>query len=359
MNDPARDLTRIVLAVLFLGLLIGLSLWILKPFLGAVIWAAMMVVATWPILLALEKYLWGKRALAVTVMTLALLLLLLVPLWLVVGTSLAHVDQVVALAKLIAEFKLPPPPEWLARVPLLGATAVAAWQKLAAAGVAAFAGEAAPYAARAVKWFAAQLGSVGMMFVQSLLTVVFAAVMYAYGQRAAGGMLRFGRRLAGDSGESSVRLAGQAIRGVALGVVVTALVQAVLGGIGLAIVGVPYAVVLTAVMFFLAVAQIGAAPVLVIAVIWLYWSGDTGWGTFLLVWTVIVASLDNVLRPILIKRGADLPLLLVFTGVIGGLISFGLVGIFVGPVVLAVAYTLLVAWVNDQPQAASGASRGE
>jgi len=99
--------------------------------------------------------------------------------------------------------------------------------------------------------------------------------------------------------------------------------------------------------------------VLVFPVIWLYWTGDTGWGTFLLVWTVVVASLDNVLRPILIKRGADLPLLLVFTGVIGGLISFGLVGIFVGPVVLAVAYTLLVAWVNDQPQASSGAGRGE
>jgi predicted PurR-regulated permease PerM len=146
---------------------------------------------------------------------------------------------------------------------------------------------------------------------------------------------------------------------VALGVVVTALVQAVLGGVGLAIAGVPYAVVFTAVMFFLAVAQIGAAPVLAVAVVWLYWTGATGWGTFLLVWTIVVASMDNVLRPILIKRGADLPLLLVFAGVIGGLISFGLLGIFVGPVVLAVSYTLLVAWVNDRPQTAPGAGRGE
>jgi predicted PurR-regulated permease PerM len=100
-------------------------------------------------------------------------------------------------------------------------------------------------------------------------------------------------------------------------------------------------------MFLLAVAQIGAAPVMTIAVIWLYWTGAAGWGTFLLVVTVIVGTLDNLLRPILIKKGADLPLLLIFAGVIGGLIGFGLIGIFVGPMVLAVTYTLLRAWIED------------
>jgi hypothetical protein len=144
-----------------------------------------------------------------------------------------------------------------------------------------------------------------------------------------------------------VVLSGQAIRGVALGVVVTALVQALVGGIGLAIARVPFAAVLTAVMFLLAVAQIGAAPVMIVAVIWLYWAGSAGWGTFLLVVTVIVGTLDNFLRPILIKKGADLPLLLIFAGVIGGLIGFGLIGIFVGPMVLAVTYTLLRAWIED------------
>ena len=142
-------------------------------------------------------------------------------------------------------------------------------------------------------------------------------------------------------------LAGQAIRGVALGVVVTALVQAALGGLGLVIAGVPFAALLTAVVAFLCIAQIGPTPVLVPALIWLYWSGETGWGTFLVVWTVIVVTIDNVLRPLLIKRGADLPLLLIFAGVIGGLLAFGLVGVFVGPVVLAVAYTLLRAWIAD------------
>ena len=160
------------------------------------------------------------------------------------------------------------------------------------------------------------------------------------GEDAARWVRRFGRRLAGERGDHVVRLAGQAIRGVALGVVVTAFVQSVLGGIGLAIAGVPFAAVLTAVMFMLALAQIGAVPVLLGGLAWLWWQGDTGWLVALLIWTIVVGSLDNILRPVLIRKGADLPLLLIFAGVIGGLFAFGLLGLFVGPVLLAVAYTL-------------------
>jgi predicted PurR-regulated permease PerM len=159
--------------------------------------------------------------------------------------------------------------------------------------------------------------------------------------------LRFGARLAGEQGEQAIRLAGQAIYGVALGVVLTALVHAVLAGIGLAIVGVPFAVMLTALMFFLGIVEIGPGPVLLSAVGWLYWTGDTTWGTVLLVWTLLVSPVDNILRPILIKKGADLPLLLIIAGVIGGMLAFGLIGIFVGPVILAVAYTLFTAWINQ------------
>jgi predicted PurR-regulated permease PerM len=179
------------------------------------------------------------------------------------------------------------------------------------------------------------------------------AVLYAYGEEAADFMHRFGRRLAGQHGENAVVLSGQAIRGVAMGVVLTALVQSLVGGLGLLIAGVPFAPVLTALMFLLAVAQIGAVPVLVVPVIWLYLTDNYGWGTFLLVVTIIAGTLDNFLRPFLIKRGADLPLLLIFIGVIGGLIAFGLIGIFVGPLVLAVTYTLLNAWMANTRRAPS------
>ena len=138
--------------------------------------------------------------------------------------------------------------------------------------------------------------------------------------------------------------------------VVTALIQSVLGGIGLAIVGMPFVGVLTAVMFMLAVAQIGVIPVLACAVIYEYMHAGSVWGTALLVWSAFVGLIDNFIRPVLIKRGADLPLLLIFAGVVGGLISFGLVGIFIGPVVLAVTWTLVSAWVRGKPIAEAPAA---
>ena len=144
---------------------------------------------------------------------------------------------------------------------------------------------------------------VGWLLVQFLLTVAIAAVMYARGERAADGLLRFSSRLAGEPGERVVRLAAQAIRGVALGVVVTAFVQAALGGIGLAAAGVPFAALLAAVAFVLGIAQLGPAPVLIPAVVWLYWQDATGAATALLLWTLVVLGLDNVLRPISDDQG--------------------------------------------------------
>ena len=113
------------------------------------------------------------------------------------------------------------------------------------------------------------------------------------------------------------------------------------------IAGIPYAGLLTAVVFMLCIAQIGPILVMVPAVIWLYATGSPGMGTFLLVWGIAVIAMDNILRPWLITRGANLPLLLIFAGVIGGLLGFGIIGLFVGPVVLAVTYTLLTAWVRE------------
>lgn len=347
MAGIQRDITRTVLAVAFIGALIGASLWILKPFLGAAIWAVTIVTATWSLMISVQRRLLGRRALAVAVMTVVLLCLLVIPLWLAIGTIVSNADQITGWVKSLSTFQVPPPPAWLGNLPVFGKEAAAAWEKVALAGVQDFIARLAPYGGTAVRWFAAEVGGFGSLVLQFLLTVVFAALLYAKGEDAAAWIKRFGSRLAGPRGEYSIHLAGQAVRGVALGVVVTALAQSVLGGLGLAVAGVPFAAVLSAVMFMLAIAQVGPLLVLAPAVVWLYWSGSAGWGTFLLLWTMVVGTMDNFLRPMLIRRGADLPLLLIFAGVVGGLIAFGLIGIFVGPVVLAVAHTLITAWVEE------------
>jgi predicted PurR-regulated permease PerM len=347
MTPPRREIARITLSVLTIGLLILGSLWILRPFLGAVIWATMVVVATWPVLLWLQEKLWRRRWLATALMTSTLLLVFVVPLSLAIVTIVMESDRLIGWGKQLAGLHLSGPPEFIVKLPLVGERIAAAWEQAMAAGAEGLIAKLAPYANDIVRWFVSEVGGVGFLIVQFMLTVVLAAVMYSGGEDAAATARRFGRRLAGERGDNAVVLAGQAIRAVALGVGVTAIVQSVAGGIALAIAGVPFASLLTAVMFMLCIAQLGPTLVLLPAVIWTFWSGATGWGIFLVLCTVVIGTMDNFLRPILIKRGADLPLLLILAGVIGGLIAFGLVGIFVGPVLLAVAYKLLDEWMAE------------
>ena len=343
----ARDVARIVLVVLFIGLMIVSSLWILQPFLGALIWATMIVVATWPLMLKVQEALGGRRGAAVTVMTLAMLFLLVAPLTVAILTVIDRRDEIVNMVATLSTLDVPPPPAWIQDVPLVGSRLAEEWQRLATIGTEELATQAAPYIRQALSWFAGQAGGLGLMVLHFILTLVIAAILYANGEAAANGVRRFGRRLAADRGENAVVLSGQAIRAVALGVIVTAVVQSAAAGLGLAVAGIPYAAVLTTIIFVLCIAQIGPILVLIPAVAWVYWSGDTLWGTLLLIYSVAVGLLDNVLRPILIRRGADLPLLLIFAGVIGGLIGFGVIGLFVGATVLAVTYRLLEAWIAD------------
>lgn len=339
------DLTRILLAVVGIGGLIVASLWIVSPFLPAVIWATMIVVATWPMLRGLQARLWGRRSLAVAVMTVGILAVIAVPLTVAVVTVADRAVDAVAWGRAFVDQGLPALPEWLVGLPLVGPRLADGWQRLATAHAEDLAARLAPYTRVIAAWLIGHASSIGGLLLQCLLTVVVSAILYAKGEAAAGGVLAFARRLAGTEGIRVAVLSAGAVRAVALGIVVTALVQSVIGGIGLALTGVPNVVPLTSVMVLLGVAQIGPLPVMLGAIVWLYADGQTFWGTVLVVWGVVTVGLDNILRPVLIRRGADLPLLLIIMGVIGGLLAFGVIGLFVGPVVLAVTYTLLVAWV--------------
>ena len=347
--EPNRspDLARTTLQLLALAALIGTSLWIMRPFLVALVWAATVAIATWPLLLRAQSWFGGRRGLAVALMTIVFLLILVVPLYFAIRTITGNIGQIAEWSKSLATLIQYQPPAWVEAFPVVGAKLATYWRNLAAAGPDEIKAYLAPFAHTVTLWFLSQVGNLGMLLVQFLLTTMIAAILYANGETAARSTLTFARRLAGPAGEKAVLLAAQAVRGVALGVVVTAIVQSILGGAGLAIAGVPFAALLTAVMFILSIAQIGPAPVLIGAVILVYSRSGALWGTGLLVWAIFCVTIDNVLRPVLIKRGADLPLLLIFAGVIGGLIAFGVIGLFIGPVVLAVAYTLLIDWVSE------------
>jgi len=344
--DARRDLARTLLAITLLAVLMAASFWILRPFLLATVWAMTIVVATWPLMLAVQARL-RRRALAVTLMSLCMLLVLFVPLLLAIQTVVANTDTIMSWVRALPTVNLPAPPQWLAVIPLIGATIAERWVVIAAAGTSGLASYVAPYAADAAQWAARALGGIGTFALQALLTIIIATILYTRGETAREALIRFGRRLAGDRGEGIVLLAGRAIRAVALGVVVTALVQTTLAGIGLALAGVPFAGLLTAITLLLCIAQIGPILVLVPAIVWLFYNGSTVTATLFLVWSIVVGALDNVLRPILIRRGANLPLLLIFAGVIGGLVAFGIVGLFIGPMVLAIAYTLLGEWIAE------------
>jgi predicted PurR-regulated permease PerM len=357
MAVPRRDLIGTTLALLVIGLLILCCLWIIRPFLPATVWAVTIAVATWRILLRAQAALWHSRALAVALMTLMILLVFVVPFWLAIATIVGRADQLMSLAQAAAAFRLPTAPGWLQNLPLVGPRLGEVWNEFDNLGLSALAPKIAPYAVRLTQWFVGTIGSFGLLVVQFLLTLAIAAILYANGETAARTVLRFGHRLGGARGQEMVVLAADAIRAVAIGVMVTALVESAIGGAGLALVGVPLAGVLTAVMFVFCLAQAGPGVVLIPAVIWMYALRTAGPATALLAISVVAITVDNLLRPFLIRKEADLPTLLVLAGVIGGLAAFGLVGIFVGPAVLAVSYTLLQAWMTeDKPAPATQAA---
>jgi predicted PurR-regulated permease PerM len=357
LERPAsRDIPRILFVVLSLGGLIAASLWIMRPFAAAVVWATMFTIATWPVLLSLQARFGGRRGPAVAVMVILLLAVIVAPTWLAVSTISENADRAGELAHTVLEEGLPPPPEWVDRIPLLGGRLAERWQELANPD--SLASRIAPHLREAATWIATSAAGLGSLVVQFLVMVIVSGILYSNGESAGLGVRRFLRRLAGERGEEIAFLAAKAVRAVALGIVITALAQTALAAMGLWLGGIPHAGLLAAIALVLCIAQVGPLLVLAPATVWLYANGASARGTLLLVFTIAAQTIDNVIRPVLIKRGANLPLLLILAGVIGGLISFGVVGLFVGPVVLAVAWTLVGNWVAELDEGEPGKPPG-
>jgi predicted PurR-regulated permease PerM len=323
------------------------TLAVLRPFLPAILWAAIIVVATWPIMLRVERLLGGRRSLAVAVMSSGLFVAVVAPVALLLGTLVTRLPELRDLGGRLLAGPWPGPPAWVGRLPF-GDRLSAEWSGAVAQSPDHWTAMAQPYLGKIALWLSQHVGTLGGITLEFLLTLVLVVVFYLHGEALAMVLRRLARRTGGARAEEGAMLASQAMRAIAAGVVLTALVQSVLSGLGLWAVGIPAAGVLTSVMFMLCIMQIGPMPVLIPGILWLAFQHRIGAAVGLSLWAVLMAGGDAILRPWLIQRGAKLPFILVLGGVIGGLLAFGLAGIFVGPILLAVVKRLMERWAADR-----------
>jgi predicted PurR-regulated permease PerM len=327
-------------AVVVLGLL---CLLILRPFISAALWAVILCFTTWPLFLRLEALLGGRRALSALIATLLLAAIIVVPV-VILGATLA--DNVSSLIKAGQKLILqgpPSPPDWVANIPLIGSHVGDYWNYLNESSSVRL--QELARLLPAAKTIILRGGSaIAAGIFQIALSLMIAFFLYRDGHAAANQLHAALHRLAGERGDRLLDLAGATIRAVVYGVLGTALLQGVVAAIGFAIAGVPGSVSLGFVTFVMSFLPGGPLIVAAPAAFWLYRQGSMVWATFIMAWGLMVIMLENVVKPLLISRGGSTPMILVMLGVLGGALAFGVIGMFLGPTLVALGYSLFEQW---------------
>jgi len=333
------------IAIAALGLLIIACVVILLPFISAIVWSVILCVSTWPLYERLERATRGRAALASILMVLGLAIVIVAP-FVIVGASLAtNVPEVVgALRRYMADGP-PLPPAWVATLPLIGSHAQKYWMDLSQSSAMRMQ-EIVKLLPAARTLIVVAGGALGAGILELLLSLVIAFFLFRDGGSALAHADAVLARLGGSEARRLLETAGATVRAVVYGILGTALLQGTLAAVGFWIAGVPGPVFLGFCTFVLAMIPIGPPLIWIPAALWLVHLGRNGWAIFMLVWgAVIVSGSDNVVRPLLISRGGTAPLILVMLGVLGGVLAFGFIGIFLGPTLLAVGYSMLADWV--------------
>lgn len=351
MQPSPQDLqlARVVIeAALRAGLVIGLALWcfvLARPFLVPILWGVIVAIAAHPGFLGIRARLGGRGGLAATLMTALGLLLLVLPLSLL-ATSLAETAATIA-ERLRGDLSVPPPPARLAQLPLVGGPLTQLWA-LATTNLGAALAQVAPHLRPVGDWVVGLVTGAGLGVLHFVAAMIVAGILLAHAERAAAAADRIAGRLAGERGPRLAALAEGTIRNVTRGLLGTAAIQSMLAGLGFVAAGVPGAALLTLVCFLLCIVQLGPAVVLLGATIWLFATADAVTAGLFTAWAVLVALIDNVLRPYLLSGRGGVPLVVILVGVLGGLVAHGLIGLFVGPIVFALGYELLRAWALER-----------
>lgn len=334
---------RILMGLLLGGVAIGCAL-VLTPFFSSILWAAILVFTTWPVYHQLRARFGQRSGLAALVMVALTAIVVVLPLALAAPDGADEVNNLRALLQRSLQGGLPRAPDWLGDVPVLGSTLTGLWNRWSED--LSILGEALrPYLGIVAEGGFALLLGIAQGVLLFILSLFIAFFFYVHGEPIAERLGEILRRIAGDRAERIITVTGATVRGTVYGILGTAVVQGILTAFGLWISGVPRPVLLGAIAGFLSVLPVGAPVVWIPAALWLLSTGKVGWGVFLLIWgTVAISGSDNVIRPWFIARGAQLPFLLTVLGALGGALAFGLLGIFLGPALLAVGYTLVNEW---------------
>ncbi len=346
MADLQSWTTERIARLVALVLLIAACLQIILPFLGALTWAAIIAITIWPAFVWLAGRLGERPVVAAGLCSLALFLLLVVPFGILTATLGQAVPQVAAMLKELAGSIAPEPPPWVRDLPLIGDLLRGVWLS-AVTDMSGVVTKALPAAEEAGVWALAQGANLALALLEFLFAILIAAVFLITADRSADLAERLVSRLdIGDQG-SIIPLVVGTVRSVSIGLVGTASVQALIAALGFVIAGMPGAALLGFATFMLALVQLPTFLIWLPSAAWLYYAGETGSAIFLGVWGLLfVNTVDNFLRPYLISRGAKLPFALILMGVLGGLLAWGIIGLFIGPTLLAVAYSLARSWIG-------------
>ncbi|MBB3172698.1 putative PurR-regulated permease PerM [Endobacter medicaginis] len=337
---------RILMAILLGAIATGCVV-VLYPFASALLWAAILAFTTWP-LYRLFRARIGRIPAALLMSVLSTLLVVL-PIAVVASAGAEDVSQITVAARDLVAGGLPPPPAWIGHLPGVGARIDTAWRR-SAADISAAVASVEPWFGTIASSLLSLLLRIAGGILQFALAVFIAFFFWISGDALGLTVRRLLHRIAGGQAERLLNVTGSTVRGTVYGVLGTALLQGILTGAGLSLAHVPSPVLFGAIAAFVAVLPIGAPLVWIPAALWLLWSHHVGWGIFLLGYGVLVISgVDHVVRPAFIARGAQLPYLITVLGVLGGVVAFGALGIFLGPVLLGVGFSLVAEFARTAP----------
>lgn len=346
VSRPRHDLPQILFSSLCILILLSCVIWILYPFLLSALWAGVIVIATWPLFLTLERKTGQRKGLAIAVMMLFMTAVFVLPIIFTAGVFSLLMEQFLQWLTQLDMTQLPEL-DFLGKIPVIGTHVHKKWLSLSTGHADTLLHSLKPWVTKIIVILMNELTHFTSLVVNGVMMLIACLVFYLHGQHIERGLRRFASRLARERGESAVILAGKTIQAVATGVVLTAVLQAAFAGIGLALFQIPSSAMLTGIIFVLCLMQLGPIVIMIPAVVWLFHSGNHWSGGLLLLWTIVAGSLDNVLKPLFLRRSTDTSLLLMMLGVIGGMLTWGIIGIMVGPVILAVTWKLLATWVSE------------